>query len=138
MPYRVWSGAALLMLALAACGTPPDTVVSHQTRDPVTPVQPSFWERLTNRQGQITGRFLLPDGSPAAGFAFDCKPLFERSEGRPAIGHISGPNGEFICGGPPGSYQIEVYSTNGAGIIVGQRVEIHDRERATMDLTIQP
>jgi hypothetical protein len=138
MRYRVWSGAVLLMLALAGCGTPPDTVVSHQTSDPVTPVQPSLWERLTNRQGQITGRFLMPDGSPAAGFAFDCKPLFALPEGRPAVGRISGPNGEFICGGPPGSYQIEVYGNNGDGIIGGQQVEIHARERTTMNLTIQP
>lgn len=138
MRYRLWGGATFLILSLASCGTPPDTVMSHQASDPVTPVPPSLWERLTDQRGQITGRFLLPDGSPAAGFTFDCKPLFELPDGRSTIGRASGPNGEFVCGGVPGSYQIEVYDKNGAGIIGGQRVEIHAREHATMDLTIQP
>jgi hypothetical protein len=104
----------------------------------VTPVPPSLWERLTNRNDQMTGRFLLPDGSPAAGFAYDCKSLYELPNGRSTVGPTSGPHGEFICGGPPGSYQIEVYDKQGAGIIGGQRVEIQAREPTTMNLTIQP
>lgn len=136
--YRRWAVLVCFMLALTSCGTAPDAVVSHQAGDPVTPVPPSLWERLTNRDGQVTGRFLLPDGSPAAGFTYDCKPLFEIPEGRSTIGYLSGPHGEYVCGGPAGSYQIEVYDKNGAGIIGGQRVEIHAREHTTMNLTVQP
>lgn len=138
MRYRLWGGSLLLMWVLVGCGTAPDTVVSHQAGDPVPVVHPSLWERLTDQSGQITGHFLLPDGSPAAGFTFDCKPLFELPDGRSTVGRASGPNGEFLCGGPPGSYQIEVYDKHGAGIIGGQRVEIHAREHATLDVTIQP
>lgn len=136
MQYRRWAVTICFMLSLTGCGTPPDTVVSHQAGDPITPVPPSLWERLTNREGQVKGHFLLPSGSPAAGFTYDCTPLFELPNGRSTIGYLSGPNGEFICGGPPGSYQLEVYG-NG-GVIGGQQVEIHARENATMNLTIQP
>lgn len=131
-----WVLALFLVFALVSCGTSADTVVSHQAGDPVTPVPPSLWERLTNRDGQVTGRFLLPDGSPATGFTYDCKPLFEIPEGRSTIGYLSGPHGKYSCGGPAGSYQLEVYG-NG-GIIGGQRVEIQAREHRTMNLTVQP
>lgn len=138
MRYCRWTVMVYVMLALTSCGTPPDAVVSHQAGDPVPPVPPSLWERLTDQRGEITGRFLLPDGSPAVGFTFDCTPLFELPDGRSTVGRASGPHGEFICGGPPGSYQIEVYDKHGAGIIGGQRVEIHAREHTTMNLTVQP
>jgi len=140
MQSRVWGiqVAALLLLASCRVAPDPDTPTSHQIGAPQAPVQPSLWERLTNQTGQISGHFLLPDGSPAAGFTFDCKPLFEQPGGRPTLGMASGPAGQFACGGAPGTYQIEVYSKAGTGVIGTQQVAIRAREVVTLTLTIQP
>jgi hypothetical protein len=138
MWYGVFGLSVLLLLSSCMVDPQSDTVTSHRVGEPQAPVQPSLWDRLTNQTGQIVGRFLLPDGSPAAGFTFDCKPVFDLPGGRATLGMASGPDGHFTCGGPPGTYQIEVYSKAGTGVIGTAQVDITARDVVTINLTIQP
>lgn len=71
-------------------------------------------------------------------FAYDCKPLFDVPEGQSNIGRLSSNDGRYQCGGPPGNYQIEVYSKEGKGVIGTKQVEIEANETVIIDVTVQP